>query len=185
MKRILSRTAAATVVLGALAVLSAPEARADFLHVVLTTETLGGKDVSPPRRVDLYVPTGEERLGTDLTPFVYTRKFKEKEKGDFITLDSGSAGLTVLARLDSDNKTVEVLANHRALTGFEEQQSVETADDTAQGDPVALKTKLYPQQPWEIARFRAVMAGKTVLDSYQIEGRRFNIRLEVVPAISN
>ncbi|MGL1645807.1 hypothetical protein ACSTHO_23820, partial [Vibrio parahaemolyticus] len=66
-------------------------------------------------------------------------KFKEKEKGDFITLDSGSAGLTVLARLASDNKTVEVLANHRALTGFEQQQSIETSDDTAQGDPVALK----------------------------------------------
>lgn len=185
MKKILSRALVGAVALGAAAFAAVPQARADFLHVVLTTETLGNKDPSPPRRVDIYVPTGEERLGTDLTPFVYTRKFKEKEKGDFITLDSGSAGLTVLARLDSDNKTVEVLANHRALTGFEQQQSVETADDTAQGDPVALKTKLYPQQPWEIARFRAVMAGKTVLDSYQIEGRRFNIQLEVVKSINN
>ncbi|MBN9527691.1 MAG: hypothetical protein J0H82_15885 [Alphaproteobacteria bacterium] len=185
MKRFLSRAMFGAAVLGVAAFAAAPEARADFLHVVLTTETIGNKDQSPPRRVDLYVPTGQERLGTDLTPFVYSRKFKEKEKGDFITLDSGSAGLTVLARLDSDNKTVEVLANHRALTGFEQQQSIETSDDTAQGDPVALKTKLYPQQPWEIARFQAVMAGKTVLDSYQIEGRRFNIRLEVVPNIDN
>lgn len=183
MKKFLSCALFGALALGVGAFAAVPEARADYLHVVLTTETLGNKDQSPQRRVDLYVPTGQERLGTDLTPFVYTRKFKEKEKGDFITLDSGSAGLTVLARLDSDNKTVEVLANHRALTGFEEQQSIETADDTAQGDPVALKTKLYPQQPWEIARFSAVMAGKTVLDHYEIEGRRFNIRLEVVKSI--
>ncbi len=182
MKKILSHALLGAVAMTATA-FAVSDARADYLHVVLTTETTGNKDQSPARRVDLYVPTGEERLGTDLTPFVYSRKFKEKEKGDFITLDSGSAGLTVLARLDSDNKTVEVLANHRALTGFEQQQSIETSDDTAQGDPVALKTKLYPQQPWEIARFRAVMAGKTVLDSYQIEGRRFNIMLEVVKSI--